>query len=235
MIVGKIKEQISNVSELQTGDVTIERFVAFLDIMGFKDFVARNDHRVILEKLTTLTDFMSETVGREHGFYFTMFSDSIMVYSDKSDEEAFSIIVYLISEIVRESISIGLPIKGAIAKGVCTATTGEKLLYFGQPIIDAFKLEENLVIYGVAIHNTAEEEAIRLSKKKDFSMVYDYNVPLKSASSNHYIINWYGDNIERTKGMLMEIRKTVSDFPRRYIDNTLKCISFVEETNWKER
>lgn len=229
MKVGRIQEKISKVSELQAGDATIERFVAFLDIMGFKDFVARNEHDVILEKLTILTDFISETVGSKHGFYFTMFSDSIMVYSDKSDDAAFAILVYLASEIVRESISIGLPIKGAIAKGKCTATTGEKLLYFGQPIIDAFKLEENLVIYGVAIHNTAEEEAILLNKEKGSSMVYDYNVPLKSALSNHYIINWYGDNIGRAKDMLMEIRKTVSDFPRRYIDNTLKCISFVEE------
>lgn len=229
MNTNEIKTGVNKVTELQQGEITVERFVLFLDIMGFKDFVARNEHRKILEKLMALTDFISEKVGNRAGIHFSMFSDSIMVYSDQSNDDAFSTIVCLSSEIVRKSISIGLPIKGAIAKGICTATTGVKLLYFGQPIIDAFKLEENLVFYGVAIHNTAEVEAIQLSNTEGVSVIYDHKIPLKSASSNHYIVNWYGDDINGTKEMLKAIRNTVSDSPRRYIDNTLDCITSVEK------
>ena len=98
-----------------------------------------------------------------------------MIYSDDSSFQSFETLVEFTSAIVYNSISIGLPIKGAIAKGICTATTGAKLLYFGQPIIDAFKLEENLVIYGVAIHNTAEE-AIKLFEKDGNKHIYDYKV-----------------------------------------------------------
>ena len=213
------------------GEVTTERFVSFLDIMGFKDFIARNDYKLILEKLTELTDYISEEVGKYAGFHFSMFSDSILIYSDEANEDHFEIIVKISSQIVSKSISIGLPIKGAIAKGICTATTGEKLLYFGQPIIDAFKLEENIVIYGVAIHNTAEQEAIALVNRYESKYLYDYKVTLKSASSKHFILNWYGDQIDESMTLLTNIRKTVSDAPRRYIDNTIDAIIFLRGKN----
>lgn len=215
--------------EIQQGNATTERFVAFLDIMGFKDLVARNNHANILSQLLALTDFISEKVGVTESFHFSMFSDSIIIYSDSTNFKDFETIIILTSSIINKSISIGLPIKGAIAKGVCTATTGEKLLYFGQPIIDAFKLEENIVLYGVAIHNTAEQEAIDLCQKTGYTNLYDFKVILKSSSSNHYIVNWYGDDTDYTIQMLTNIRKTVSDTPRRYIDNTIDAIRFLKK------
>lgn len=227
----QIVSSVGDVIKQNQGDITTVRFVSFLDIMGFKDLVARNNHNTILAKLTELTDFISELVGRYSGFHFSMFSDSILIYSDESEFEHFKTIVSLSSLIVRKSISIGLPIKGAIAKGMCTATTGEKLLYFGQPIIDAFKLEENIVIYGVAIHNTAEKEAVRLSQKSGFEFVYDYKVVLKGASSKHFIVNWYGSPIEPSIKLLQDIRMTVSDSPRRYIDNTIDAAIFLNQNS----
>ena len=225
----QLRSSVGNLPIQKDGEITVERFVSFLDIMGFKDLVARNEHHVILSKLTKLTDFISEKVGSKEGFHFSMFSDSIMIYSDDSSFQSFETLVEFTSAIVHKSISIGLPIKGAIAKGICTATTGAKLLYFGQPIIDAFKLEENLVIYGVAIHNTAEEEAIKLFDKDGNKHIYDYKVKLKSAASNHFILNWYSEDIKESIYMLNLIRKSVSDAPRRYIDNTLESIYFLKE------
>lgn len=221
----QIVSSVGDIAKQNQGDITTVRFVSFLDIMGFKELVARNNHNDILAKLTELTDFISELVGKYSGFHFSMFSDSILIYSDESEFVHFKTLVSITSLIVRKSISIGLPIKGALAKGMCTATTGEKLLYFGQPIIDAFKLEENIVIYGVAIHNTAEKEAITLSEDSGSDFVYDYRVILKSASSKHFIVNWYGDSIEATIELLQNIRMTVSDSPRRYIDNTIDAVN----------
>lgn len=227
----QIVSNAGDVRQHNQGEITAIRFVSFLDIMGFKDMVARNEHNVILNKLTSLTDYISEEVGRNLGFHFSMFSDSILIYSDESNYAQFKTIVSITSLIVKESISIGLPIKGAIAKGTCTATTGEKLLYFGQPIIDAFKLEENIVLYGVAIHNTAEKEAVELFNEKGGKVIYDYKVTLKSSSSKHYVINWYGEDKEDTKSQLTAIRNTVSDMPRRYIDNTIDAINYLEGIN----
>lgn len=74
----QLRSSVGNFPIQKDGEITVERFISFVDIMGFKDLVARNEHHVILSKLTKLTDFVSETVGSKDGFHFSMFSGSII-------------------------------------------------------------------------------------------------------------------------------------------------------------
>lgn len=79
-----------------------------------------------------------------------------------------------------------------------------------------------IVLYGVVLHNTVEELAEKeIANNK---LVFDYKVPLKGGASKHYILNWFSANMETNKANLNAIRRTVSDSPRRYIDNTLDSI-----------
>lgn len=87
-------------------------------------------------------------------------------------------------------------------------------------LVSALCLGENLVLYGVILHNTVETLAL----EEDKEIVFDYCVPLKGGSSNHYLLNWFRKNKELNRKNLCAIRQTVSDSPRRYIDNTLKCM-----------
>lgn len=205
----------------RTGLETGSRIVSFLDIMGFKDMVARQHETRIKEKLEELARFIQENVGEDGDMFSSIFSDSIILFTNKDDKEAFIKLLEVTSLIVEKSISLGLPIKGAIAKGECTVTVGLKPFYFGQPIIDAYSLGENLVLYGVILHNTVEDLA---SDADCQEIVFDYKVPLKGGFSEHYILNWFGKNKEINKSNLKAIRRTVSDSPRRYIDNTLACM-----------
>ena len=57
------------------------------------------------------------------------------------------------------------------------------------------------------------------------------NMPLKSGRISHYELSWYIDDIGNAKEKideisvaLKDIRQTVSDAPRKYIDNTLDVI-----------
>lgn len=62
----------------------------------------------------------------------------------------FKSLLTKVSKIIEKSISLGLPIKGAIAKGECTVSLSYKPFFFGQPIIDAYTLEEmwcSMVLY----------------------------------------------------------------------------------------
>ena len=216
------KSQSSTSSVYVTGNPTRERFVVFLDIMGFKDRVARQDHQKILSDLQQLSAFISDRIQREEAFLFTRFSDSIIILSSDIEYETFCKLVRLTNAVVAYSISLNLPIKGAIASGQCTAISGDKSLYFGQPIIDAYVLEENIELYNVVLHHTVEELAIRLSN--DTHEVFDFQVKLKKGISSHYVLAWFSHSIQDDKQNLLEIRKSVSDYPRRYIDNTLMCI-----------
>lgn len=202
---------------------TCERIVAFLDIMGFKDMVARH-FMAIKDKLEKLSTFIGETMDDD--YQYMIFSDSIILYARSGGIEVFKSLLSKVSCIIEKSIALGLPIKGAIAKGECTVSLGYKPFFFGQPIIDAYTLEEDVVLYGVVFHNTVEKMARELGENsKDF--VFDYPVPLKGGSSNHYILNWFGSDLENNKANLLAIRLTVSDSPRRYIDNTLRCFDAI--------
>lgn len=227
MSKNKIKFPIKSVSSQNFSPVkipiTTERFVVFLDIMGFKDRVARNPHHEILSVLQKLSSFISENIKQGEGLMFTMFSDSIIILSSDKTEETFKQIVNIASKVVEKAIEIGLPIKGAIACGECTVISSNKPLYFGQNIIDAYVLEESIEIYGVALHNTVEKFAVDMAKESN--QIFDYKVKLKKSTSSHYVVSWFANDITRSEHNLLEIRKTVSDSPRRYIDYTLDCIN----------
>lgn len=190
--------------------------------MGFKDLVARNNYEYIKLKLERLSRFIASNTEENSGMLYSMFSDSIILFTNGENDEIFAALLTLTRKIVEESISLGLPIKGAIAKGLCTVSMGPKPFYFGQPIIDAYSLEENVILYGVVLHHTVEEFAV---KQQYDHLVFDYSVPLKGGKSNHYVLNWVGEAKDKAQNIdnLKNIRKTVSDSPRRYIDNTLIC------------
>lgn len=210
--------------KLITGASTGERFIAFLDILGFKDRVARSNHKDILENLRKLTNFISECLPTDGSIMFTIFSDSIILYSNNNNKSQFITLTDVCKKTVAKSIELGFPIKGAISCGKFTALSSEKQLYFGQPLIDAYELEESIVIYGVAIHHTAESmvEQLKGKIKENF---YDIEVPLKQgAPTKHHILNWYAIDYEKSKEQIKSIRRTVSNAPRRYIDNTLNII-----------
>lgn len=203
---------------------TRSRIVSFLDIMGFKDMISRQEETQIKEKLETLSRFISENVTEESGTQFSIFSDSIILFSKDNSESSFEQLVTLSGKIVKKSISLGLPIKGAIASGMCTVSQGVKPFYFGQPIVDAYQLEEDIVLYGVAMHHTVENLAEHFSQGNG-SIVFDYSLSLKKGTSKHYVVDWFSESKEENLDNLRNIRHTVSDSPRRYIDNTINCIN----------
>lgn len=216
------EQPLESFPKKQTPD-TCERIVAFLDIMGFKDMVARH-FETIKGKLEKLSSFIGETM--DENCQYMIFSDSIILYVKNDGLDVFKSLIAKVGKIIEKSISLGFPIKGAIAKGECTVSLSYKPFFFGQPIIDAYTLEENVVLYGVVFHNSVEEFAKRLGDEGT-EYVFDYCVPLKGGNSSHYVLNWFGRNLEANTNNLIAIRSTVSDSPRRYIDNTMKCIDVV--------
>lgn len=90
-------------------------------------------------------------------------------------------------------------------------------------------LEENIHYYGILVHHSAESSVIKLGNEN--KIFKDIKAPLKSDRISHYELSWYIDNIGNAKEKideisvaLKDIRQTVSDAPRKYIDNTLDVI-----------
>ena len=204
-------------SSIGLNEDTGNRFVTFLDIMGFKDRVARIGHDDLRKQLLDFNSkIMKQTQLYVDKIQLAQFSDSIVLFSNDDSLESLEIMAQVSRSIMRDAISCQIPLKGAIAQGKITCDTS-KQLFFGQALIDAYLLEESIHYYGVLVHHSTEASVEQLNKKND---VYfkDIKAPLKSGSI-------------KTCADLRHIRSTVSDAPRRYIDNTLWVIDEFYKTS----
>jgi hypothetical protein len=223
------KQQEPNDSDWE---VTTNRYVGFIDIMGFKDLVTRSTHEEIYEMMQQIerAKKLNETINwgnnRKHKIKSTFYSDSIILYSkDDSNDSCYSMLSTL-SALTFDLIKFGVPHKGSVAFGKMTLDY-EKSIFFGQPLIDSYLLQEELVMYGVVAHASAEAEI--KTRKHSHPYFFDYPCPFKGGSTRHFTIppvftsKYNGDYIEYQKELLRglrELRYRTSGHLRRYIDNT---------------
>ena len=222
---------------------TRKRFVVFLDIMGFKERVARNTQESLYEELTDfnrdITTIINSTKKikrtrsskqddssditlikseeEEDEILLAQFSDSIVIFTNGNTKENLLTVSNVAKQIMISAIKREkpIPLKGALAEGDITCDM-IKQLFFGQALIDAYLLEENIQYYGIVVHHSAEKSI------KDYAvdLFEDHLIPLKSGKIKHYELVWYNDSYDDVKFGLERIRLSVSDSPRKYVDNT---------------
>lgn len=225
---------------------TCERFVAFLDIMGFKDWVFQNTHESILEAIEKFRDGIIDALEKEAKKELThpdsslenfisqessivrpvLFSDSIILFSNDNSMDSVHKLLFAARFVLEEALSVGIPIKGAIAYGKLTADF-DKSLYLGKPLIYAIQLQEELNLYGIVLHHTLEKFLNDVWMKDPFFSfrdmnLYKYQAPMKKHRITHYVVGFDDYIIQRDKlnGMLLQLYNTVSGDARRYVDNT---------------
>lgn len=225
--------------------ITTSRYVCFIDIMGFKDLVARQSHAKVFNLMSRLSDakellhsvLNNDSKSKSKNLlYTTTFSDSIIIFSkDNSDDSEIAMMISM-SYLFEKAMSNGIPLKGALSFGRMSVDK-EKQIFFGQPLIDAYLLQEDLFYYGIVIHNSAEQKLTRLSDESYFK---DLLTPLKSGNIYHYNLNWFAYLTEEDKSnkvlekafkkVTKKHRGLTSGRPRKYLDNTLQVFnSFYQE------
>ncbi len=236
---------------------TDKRFVAFLDILGFKDKVMRSTHEEIyaeLNKISTAKRNLEESVNKDIiqstfndvDIYIVSFSDSIVLFSKNDSEDNFNFFTIALIGLFSNAIKNKIAIKGAVAHGLVSLNKSEQI-YFGQPIIDAFLLEEDVNFLGILCHNTIDKY-LKTSANSDFiNATYAFaETPLKYGNINHYFVDYYHylldssqkeDSIESFEkvaniiNVFNDFYITVSGNPRRYIDNTIRFIKKIKDEN----
>lgn len=216
------KESIISVVE------TPEKFVVFLDIMGFKDRVMRTKHEKLKEELKQLSNRIVEVLeSKNEGITCIQFSDSIILFTVNNSNSQLESLVSVSCLIMQRAIELGFAMKGAMAKGEITCDKA-KNVYFGQAQIDAYLLEENVWYYGIVVHHSAQSDVEKINE----NYISTLELPMKTGSIKHCELSWYAYDREKTtdiKKRISNIRYTVSDAPRRYIDNTEAVIKAFEE------
>ncbi|MDQ7947260.1 MAG: hypothetical protein REI78_05880 [Pedobacter sp.] len=221
--------------------VTTKRFVAFIDIMGFKDMVARKSHNEIYKMMIKIDDrkALNENIkwgDREEKLVSsTTYSDSIMIYSKDNSLESLRSFVCTVSGLSDDLLLEGIPHKGAFAFGTMTLDK-DKSIYFGQPLIDAYLLQEEIYFYGIIGHASAELEISNIADGEHVSFLKNYPCPLKGSISNHLVIYPMDANIlkpgdkedsEKLMKAVRDLRYNTSGHLRKYIDNTENFLSII--------
>lgn len=221
--------------------ITTERYVGFIDIMGFKDMVARNSNESIYSMMQKVVEaaetsaFVFGTDDDEDEFIdnvrITTYSDSIMVYSRNSTKKCMNNFNSVMGAISDELFHSEIPFKGAVAFGTMTLDFKESI-FFGQPLIDAYLLQDELAYYGIVVHSTAESKR---GYKKDESII-EYPCPFKKGKSIHLtifpnslLIDFMEgvDNYAKLRKKVVNLRLKTSGAIRKYIDYTLEYLDFV--------
>ncbi|MCU0421717.1 MAG: hypothetical protein MUC81_02810 [Bacteroidia bacterium] len=222
--------------ENQEWKVDCKRYVGFMDVIGFKDMVARKSHEEVgqmLQKMSFMKDILQKIIAsplkkidkkfeREQRVKSVTFSDSVL-FVTKDDSLSDLLVLSSVLEIFQEAaIQRGAPTKGAISFGRLTADF-EKSIFYGQPLIDAYLLQDQLHYYGIIVDNEAEAriiDSLRL-KQIDESLIkghfYRLATPLKSGKVQHYNVRL--SNLEEEQ--IEDMYKTVSGSVRKYVDNTI--------------
>jgi hypothetical protein len=226
---------IKSYSDTTIWETTNERFVAFFDILGFKELVQRNSHNDIFTKLTEISKLISDLNPKITDKNFVndgikpievfTFSDSIVVFSKNNSEETFKIFLQTANWFFSQIIEKQIPVKGSIAYGKISIDS-EKQIFFGQPLIDAFLLQEDVDYLGVVSHHSIDgfiQEHDLLEQIKDY--VFEIQTPLKSGKITHLNLRYFPflvyDNVDRMNDYLQKFKISMSGKPRKYLENTI--------------
>jgi hypothetical protein len=220
---------------------TGNRFVLFFDILGFKDLVQANSHEAILDKLEVLKNTIGQLkkLGKAERFkrfeferdqtQSVTFSDSIIFFS--KGDTANDILKILVDgySLWTQAIQVGIPIKGALSYGSITVDF-KNSLFFGQPIIDAYLLHEDLQMLTIILDHKFEVRLKELKYDRSInSVLSQYKANLKSGKILHTVVR-----PQREKGLTAAIvslknhYNNVSGKPRIYIDNTMEFFKSLE-------
>ena len=229
---------------------TDKRFVAFFDLLGFKDKVMRKSHEEIydeLSKISRIKDIVENKNGlkskekyKDCDVYVVSFSDSIVIFSKNDSFENFEYFLIAIRAIFSNSLREKIALKGGFAHGQVSLNKAEQI-YFGQPIIDAYLIEEDVNYLGVVAHSSIDQFLKSQSEKCEKSIIcnkllFEEKTYLKCGKITHLNLDWFiltqkdHDKLkpaEKIKNILKDLDAfncTVSGSPRRYIDNTKELL-----------
>lgn len=214
------------------------RFVGFIDIMGFKDMVARNNEEILYIMMRRIRESIFQNVlihgtgdpeenRYESNINIIMFSDCIVTFSKDQSNETLEGFINAISGLTNDLIRNNIPFKGAVAAGLMTLDF-KNSIFFGQPLNDAYSLHDELGFYGVVVHGTADKFLRNYSN----SHLFEYNCPFKNGTSKHLTI--LPEFLETTLisnhsylqyyNAIEYLRTNTSGYLRMYIDKTLQYL-----------
>jgi len=163
-----------------TGSVYSQRYVAFIDILGFSEHVRQSEHASAeAQKLIQILNRISQTwadktlqathdtLGVE--FRSTSFSDCT-VLSEAVTPKALQYLLFRVSQFALDLLANGFLLRGAIAKGPLHHS---EQAVFGPAFLKAYGLEQDIAKYPRIIVDQGTHEDFLQTQTVNMGEVYD--------------------------------------------------------------
>ncbi len=222
-------------------------YFAFLDILGFRGLVRNNSHAELVDLYKRLVNFPVEFYTKYHKEsqdakkerlkeYFNPtdlklvnISDSIMLWTKNSRESSLIELVSAVKMLMQISISVGIPLRGAIVRGdIEVLENNGSLSIIGRGLVHAYESEGRQNWSGCTIDNriiTFLQSFYKVVGQKDppiaierlTSLMVETEIPVKNPITMEnelkagFVVNW-ADNSELSDE---QIRKAFAKYNKR--------------------
>lgn len=139
-------------------DLNCKRFVAFIDIAGFKAMVHNEEATkiaTILSEFKLIADKQCEEYGMADMLYTIAVSDSIIIISKDDSEDSFSCFCQSLGVVFNNTLTSKL-MTAAVAFGEMYVDR-TNMIFFGEPYNIAYSLQEQMNYYGVLCDDSMSE------------------------------------------------------------------------------
>jgi hypothetical protein len=174
--------------------VTKERYVSFLDILGFSEIVRNTDLESLIKRFKAILFFKPyvEALGRWNNLEGKIqpanrkcscfsFSDTFVLSTDDASIESFNDITIATFLLARSLFGLGFPVRGAITKGEADYIPGTNHL-IGKALIDAAELEKKQDWFGVILSPDILSAQDTLPQDPIGDILIKYSVPFNHRS-----------------------------------------------------
>lgn len=204
-------------------------YVAFLDILGFKNIVKEQDCDYIYETMNKLHDLTKHSLNF-NGFDIMAYekikhiilSDSIVIYIESDIEDSFVALMHVCYLLQQHLASLEYPIflRGGITKGpLCFDDT----IVFGNALTQAYLLENNIAVYPRIIFTGNILDEGRKNAKYLFPEIDGLGVMYKKDKDELFYIDYFGRGIHDV------------DNYKQYYDNILSFCETVLDSETNQR
>lgn len=225
---------------------TSERFIAYFDIMGFKNMIKTGNLNDLYSKFSNLINTNIKGNRRTRIAYY-IYSDLIVVITKDSSQDSLKQLLEASIKITNDIIGLEWGMSGSIAKGKVVYDS-KKNIFLGQPVVDAYLTQEDVDFYGIVIHESAEEEVKKYildAQSKDRTkhlgdLLKEERLHFKSGYYSQYHLRWFDyyynehgpqhpyyikkRSDDQIKQKLYSMMQSTKGKSRRYIENTLDVI-----------
>lgn len=230
-------------------------YVAFLDILGFKDLVERNTHEELeiiyaqffnsVKENDELFEALSKILQGHKGINTTVqsiiISDSIVLWTKDDDINNFNMLVLAVRILIIKSFEIGIPLRGAITRGPLHVSTENSIQIFGKSLTSAYTTESHMELSGCMIEDECMEYVLGICGENEIfnnitssNTIIQYLLPKKHGEvKNHYMINWVSPSPDSyILESFSEHNKSINSWAVHIkIKNTSDFIGYIKKNN----